>query len=204
MSVSTDQKYCLFCGYNLHGLPSDLCPECGRAFDPTNPRTFDTHQGGRRRAIRRRLILGIAGCLLAFTLWGAAPRRIDRTYVAFQCTRCGERLTVTRSEPVPADGFPVRLPAWISREQKAGLDEHGQVRTPCPGPHPAQVYRFDLMSMRVGKLGSDPDDGVRNLTINGVKVTPQSAADVLHAMSVRGVAVSIAVGPDDKEDCTFP
>lgn len=60
------------------------------------------------------------------------------------------------------------------------------------------------MSMRVGKLGSDPDGGVRNLTINGVKVTPQSAANILHAISVRGAAVTIAVGPDNEEDCTFP
>ncbi len=32
--------YCRKCGYALVGLSEDRCPECGRAFDPANPRTF--------------------------------------------------------------------------------------------------------------------------------------------------------------------
>jgi len=31
---------CLGCGYALRGLTETRCPECGRAFDPTNPTTF--------------------------------------------------------------------------------------------------------------------------------------------------------------------
>ncbi len=32
--------YCLGCEYDLRGLPEPRCPECGRAFDPQNPKTF--------------------------------------------------------------------------------------------------------------------------------------------------------------------
>jgi len=31
---------CLNCGYDLRGLPKNRCPECGRAFDPSDRSTF--------------------------------------------------------------------------------------------------------------------------------------------------------------------
>ena len=31
---------CAGCGYSLRGLPKPVCPECGRAFDPDDPRTL--------------------------------------------------------------------------------------------------------------------------------------------------------------------
>jgi len=38
--------YCRKCQYDLTQLAEERCPECGRPFDPTKPRTF---QKGRRR-----------------------------------------------------------------------------------------------------------------------------------------------------------
>ncbi|MEM6855091.1 MAG: hypothetical protein AAF593_11850 [Planctomycetota bacterium] len=32
--------YCRRCHYNLQGLDSGVCPECGLAFDPRQPRTY--------------------------------------------------------------------------------------------------------------------------------------------------------------------
>ena len=32
--------YCRRCHYNLQGLQSGVCPECGLAFDPRQPRTY--------------------------------------------------------------------------------------------------------------------------------------------------------------------
>ena len=39
---SVRHKYCLGCGYILDGLPTNRCPECGRAFDERDPSTFRT------------------------------------------------------------------------------------------------------------------------------------------------------------------
>ncbi len=36
-----DLPRCLTCGYILRGLMAHRCPECGRAFDPNDPTTFD-------------------------------------------------------------------------------------------------------------------------------------------------------------------
>ena len=35
-----EQGFCLGCGYALRGLTETRCPECGRAFDPFDPRTM--------------------------------------------------------------------------------------------------------------------------------------------------------------------
>jgi len=38
--VMSETMYCLGCYYNLRGLTSDRCPECGRFFNPAHPQTF--------------------------------------------------------------------------------------------------------------------------------------------------------------------
>lgn len=40
MSTLPDRAVCLTCGYRLRGLPNHICPECGRAFDPADRRTY--------------------------------------------------------------------------------------------------------------------------------------------------------------------
>jgi hypothetical protein len=37
---SAQHKRCLGCGYILDSLPENRCPECGRRFDPRDPRTY--------------------------------------------------------------------------------------------------------------------------------------------------------------------
>ena len=39
-SSQTDTAFCLACGYSLRHLPTPTCPECGRPFDPADPRTM--------------------------------------------------------------------------------------------------------------------------------------------------------------------
>ena len=52
-NISDCQMFCRGCGYALIGLPSNRCPECGREFDPANPRTFLARP---RRVVLRRII----------------------------------------------------------------------------------------------------------------------------------------------------
>lgn len=44
---------CLSCQYELRNLTDRRCPECGRAFDPDDPRTFETDAVVRERALER-------------------------------------------------------------------------------------------------------------------------------------------------------
>ncbi len=48
---------CLDCGYILYGLPENRCPECGRAFDPDNPESYDCG----RRFGGKPLVLALIG-----------------------------------------------------------------------------------------------------------------------------------------------
>jgi len=60
--------YCRRCGYALVGLPENRCPECGRAFDPANPKSYlaNSRQWTRRRWLRRILLAGV--CLAALAV----------------------------------------------------------------------------------------------------------------------------------------
>lgn len=74
---NTRQKlFCLGCLYSLEALSVDRCPECGREFDLSNPKTFGQH-GNLRCWLRIRrcvLLSGVAAGLLVGILsvidWG--------------------------------------------------------------------------------------------------------------------------------------
>lgn len=56
--------YCLACYYNLRGLTSDRCPECGRFFNPSHPQTFSPTP---RPTPVREVMERIAGAVTQFT-----------------------------------------------------------------------------------------------------------------------------------------
>lgn len=45
MSDVPDTAVCLGCGYSLRGLPSAVCPECGRGFEPQDPASYRDPSG---------------------------------------------------------------------------------------------------------------------------------------------------------------
>ena len=52
-------KFCAGCGYNLHGLTSNQCPECGRTFDPKNPLTYKLQRKKRWNLRSGSFVLGL-------------------------------------------------------------------------------------------------------------------------------------------------
>lgn len=67
---------CLDCGYALHGLATPRCPECGREFDPLDPKTMNM---GRPLTAAAKWVLGpvrwpvsvLTWVAVAFALWVA-------------------------------------------------------------------------------------------------------------------------------------
>ena len=58
------QRFCLECGYALKALTHNVCPECGRTFDPAKPETY----ASRHRKRNRRLVV-VAIYLTSFFFW---------------------------------------------------------------------------------------------------------------------------------------
>ena len=69
-SSSTDTAFCLGCGYFLRNLPTQTCPECGRPFDPADPRTMSL--GHPLRPWQRWLLRPIGWPMIALALLGTA------------------------------------------------------------------------------------------------------------------------------------
>lgn len=72
--MATNQRpmHCRRCGYRLDFNAARECPECGRAFDPTSPATFDTSPSAirRRRHLRRFfVVVGLGIMTLAVGLY---------------------------------------------------------------------------------------------------------------------------------------
>jgi hypothetical protein len=75
--ASTPQMFCKKCGYALVGLDGQVCPECGRAFDPANRKTFSRKpprglawRWGKRLAALLLPFLLAAGGGIGWLWWG--------------------------------------------------------------------------------------------------------------------------------------
>jgi len=73
MPLVTLPMFCRQCGYNLHGLPENRCPECGQAFDPNNPKTYWRHAATlSRRRWAKRIIVALLTLLILSTVAGVS------------------------------------------------------------------------------------------------------------------------------------
>ncbi len=93
MPEATDQDqiiYCRHCDYTLTGLPAPRCPECGRAFDPADPSTFDEQprRSRRRRWAKRAVVVLIPLAALAL-LANYARTHYELHKVTQRCAHCG-------------------------------------------------------------------------------------------------------------------
>lgn len=82
--------YCLKCEYPLQGLTSCRCPECGRSFDRSNPRTVLTNPG-RRRKIHRLVWFISAVTVIALASFGLYTARdhYELRKATERCALCG-------------------------------------------------------------------------------------------------------------------
>jgi len=83
-SVMTIPIFCRFCHYDLRSVLSESCPECGRTFDVTKPKTFST-MGKAPSFLLSLLVVFMLGIVAFFSLWSVAftlSYGIDR-YLAF-------------------------------------------------------------------------------------------------------------------------
>lgn len=131
--------YCLQCNYDMRGLPENRCPECGAAFDPTDPTSFKLTPD-RERAWPGWLAVAALGhpfttVLLIHATWFAARLGLGRWPVLFRDDPTSVNPFVTGLYDVSgfaligfgvvALAYPVLLLtsifAWLRRRVRAGV-----------------------------------------------------------------------------------
>jgi len=99
---TTFARFCRHCGYNLHGLPANRCPECGRTFDPNNPKTFSKSSGAlSRRRWANRIIVAFVALIMLIGVGGLSlwyPWHREQAAVRM-VQRCGGVLTTETVGP---------------------------------------------------------------------------------------------------------
>lgn len=172
---------CRDCDYLLRGLPSNVCPECGRDFDLDDPRSYAVMP--RRRRFRRRTFrITVAAAALAI-LVAVVPRGLYRGEVTIKCKTCGAQRSITRWEAAAPDWTGLRYPAWaFSGDERANCqmkgttssesdfdthDDDAVFRSDQPGNSHNLTYR----------IGADP-----LAVINGLYVNVENAAAILEQL----------------------
>ncbi len=159
--------YCRGCDYALVGLVASQCPECGRAFDPDDARTF-TRTPRRRRWLRR---IGVVAAIAAI-VFVLAPRRIAYAELKITCTRCRTEYVGQRWEPQPATWLPIRYPGYT--------DVVSAWPTTWSSTQPACRHHLRAaLKLKGGASGWSAAGPGRIPTINGIPAYPDSAARIL-------------------------
>ncbi len=103
---------CRGCGYLLRGLIEPICPECGRAFDPSDPTSYVPDPSVRNR--RRWIIRISTAAVVAVVGFFIFPRGINKGDLTLTCPGCGYQVIVERWELAPPSWIPVRYPGYTS------------------------------------------------------------------------------------------
>lgn len=104
----SDNMRCLGCDYRLQGLPDSVCPECGRAFDREDGRTFAVVSSVERRRRRVRVAAVVVGLFVLLAAF--APRGLCVPQLTLICRECGVEESTTRVELLPPKWIPFRYP----------------------------------------------------------------------------------------------
>lgn len=77
--MGESRLYCLGCYYDLRGLPEPRCPECGRGFDPDDPKTYsDTPRPERLKKLMHHAALALSDAMDAMRPPEPPAREIAR------------------------------------------------------------------------------------------------------------------------------
>jgi hypothetical protein len=96
--------FCRGCGYALIGLPSNRCPECGREFDLSDPRTFLAHP--RQSALPR--IVKVVVVLFCLTL----PLDGYIGYLAWQVHDESKAIQILEANGSGVNRYYNIMPSW--------------------------------------------------------------------------------------------
>ncbi len=162
--------FCKGCGYDVSGIGADRCPECGRAFDPSNAATFDTVP---RRTRRRRTVVRL---LLAAAVLAAIIATFPRGYAE-------GRLTIAQAGGGAIEAVRVQLipPRWLARHVRyPGWTR----RVAAPTPPPVRSVSFMARGWTLTHSGWDSSgtctawgdaSEMATLVINGTPATLDNA-----------------------------
>ena len=127
MSTPTS-RHCRRCSYCLDHLTADACPECGRSFDPEDPKTY-LRSPTRRHPWRRLAVIAVCAGLIG-TYWWALPRisfwyRLHKFRNAARDIRIGATRTeierslgvIFRGHSASSDGY---VEEWYTEPTFAG------------------------------------------------------------------------------------
>lgn len=111
--------YCARCHFNLQGLHTHVCPECGHAFDPSEPATYLEKPPGAiarwwSRAKPVLVTLVVLACAFTVTAVIMAARKTMRAEERLQATRVVCDLIAEHVENSPTHAWPT---SWADLEK---------------------------------------------------------------------------------------
>ena len=203
---------CKGCGYLLRDLGNNVCPECGRAFDPADAATYvanPTVDRWRRRLVRLSVAIAVVLIALAF-----CPRGFRRGTLTVTCPDCGHQTIVRRWEIRAPIWLAVRYPGYSSTsvlQTDQVVGEYGQLIAPPIEDAGADKRRtlceshYYSATVRLTTIGRGSQGGARGRVpvFNGMEVWPETAEAVLKAMmapTARGFRITSAAVPDAPSD----
>jgi len=101
-------RFCRHCAYNLYGLPENRCPECGKAFDLNDPKSYWPHASSlSRRKWAKRIVKALFTLLILCSVAGLSlwyPWHREQDAVQMVQHYGGGWQTITLKEQPPGLG----------------------------------------------------------------------------------------------------